>query len=126
MGAALLFAMGFMPFIAWLLEPWCRLSTLSSNTSINPEAWIWYHKIIGGQKCPVVDTWWQTETGMIMITTIPGITPMKPGSAGKPLPGVDAEILNEEGQVILHGGGFLSLTSPWPAMLRGIWGDTER
>jgi acetyl-CoA synthetase len=108
----------------------CNLGSLrllgSVGEPINPEAWMWYYENIGGHKCPIVDTWWQTETGAIMITTLPGITPMKPGSAGKPLPGIDAEILNEEGQVIPNGGGFLSLTSPWPSMLRGIWGDPQR
>ena len=114
-------------------EQWprgCELSSLrllgSVGEPINPEAWVWYHEHIGRGRCPVVDTWWQTETGAIMITTMPGISVMKPGSAGKPLPGIDAEILNEEGQVIPHGGGFLSITSPWPSMLRGIWGDQER
>ncbi len=108
----------------------CNLGSLrllgSVGEPINPEAWMWYYENIGGQKCPIVDTWWQTETGAIMITTLPGVTPMKPGSAGKPLPGIDAEILNEEGQIIPAGGGFLSLTSPWPSMLRGIWGDPQR
>ena len=108
----------------------CNLGSLrllgSVGEPINPEAWMWYYENIGGHKCPIVDTWWQTETGAIMITTLPGVTPMKPGSAGKPLPGIDAEILNEEGQIIPTGGGFLSLTSPWPSMLRGIWGDPQR
>jgi len=108
----------------------CNLGSLrllgSVGEPINPEAWIWYYENIGASKCPIVDTWWQTETGAIMITTLPGITPMKPGSAGKPLPGIDAEILTEEGNVLNHGGGFLSITSPWPSMLRGIWGDQER
>jgi len=108
----------------------CNLGSLrllgSVGEPINPQAWMWYYENIGGHKCPIVDTWWQTETGSIMITTLPGVTPMKPGSAGKPLPGIDAEILNEEGKVIPTGGGFLSLTSPWPSMLRGIWGDPER
>ncbi len=119
-------------FMKWG-EQWprgCELSSLrllgSVGEPINPEAWVWYHEHIGRGRCPVVDTWWQTETGAIMITTMPGISVMKPGSAGKPLPGIDAEILNEEGQVIPHGGGFLSITSPWPSMLRGIWGDQER
>jgi acetyl-CoA synthetase len=108
----------------------CDLGSLrllgSVGEPINPEAWMWYYENIGGQRCPIVDTWWQTETGAIMITTLPGLTPMKPGSAGRPLPGIDAEILNEEGEIIPTGGGFLSLTSPWPAMLRGIWGDPQR
>ncbi len=108
----------------------CNLGSLrllgSVGEPINPEAWMWYYAHIGGHKCPIVDTWWQTETGAIMITTLPGLTAMKPGSAGKPLPGIDAEILNEEGQIIPEGGGFLSLTSPWPSMLRGIWRDPQR
>jgi len=119
-------------FMKWG-EQWpkgCNLGSLrllgSVGEPINPEAWMWYYENIGVNKCPIVDTWWQTETGSIMITTLPGFTPMKPGSAGLPLPGIDAQILNEEGQVIHTGGGFLSLTSPWPSMLRGIWGDTER
>jgi len=119
-------------FMKWG-EQWpkgCDLGSLrllgSVGEPINPEAWMWYHENIGGNKCPIVDTWWQTETGAIMITTLPGLTPMKPGSAGLPLPGIDAQILNEEGQIIKTGGGFLSLTSPWPSMLRGIWGDPER
>lgn len=108
----------------------CDLSSLrllgSVGEPINPEAWVWYYEHIGHGRCPVVDTWWQTETGAIMITTLPGLLSMKPGSAGRALPGIDAEILNEEGKVIKEGGGFLSLTSPWPSMLRGIWGDNER
>ncbi|MEI7998363.1 MAG: acetate--CoA ligase, partial [Candidatus Omnitrophota bacterium] len=108
----------------------CDLSSLrllgSVGEPINPEAWIWYYKNIGHGRCPVVDTWWQTETGAIMITSLPGLTMMKPGSVTKPLPGIDVEILNEEGGIIKEGGGFLSITSPWPSMLRGIWGDSER
>jgi acetyl-CoA synthetase len=108
----------------------CDLSSLrllgSVGEPINPEAWMWYYEHIGGNRCPIVDTWWQTETGAIMITTIPGTSVMKPGSAGHPLPGIDAEILNEAGEVIPAGGGFLSVTSPWPSMLRGIWGDPGR
>jgi acetyl-CoA synthetase len=98
----------------------------SVGEPINPEAWIWYHKNIGGQRCPVVDTWWQTETGMIMITPLPGITPLKPGSATKPFPGIRAEIRTQSGESIDVGGGLLALTRPWPAMLRGIYGDPER
>jgi acetyl-CoA synthetase len=98
----------------------------SVGEPINPEAWMWYHKIIGGERCPVVDTWWQTETGMIMITPLPGITPLKPGSATRPFPGVKAEIRRQSGEVVTVGGGLLALTAPWPAMLRGIYGDHER
>ncbi len=98
----------------------------SVGEPINPEAWIWYHKNIGGERCPVVDTWWQTETGAIMITPLPGLVPTKPGSATKPFPGIDAQILDERGNRVEVGGGYLAITSPWPSMLRGIWGDPER
>ena len=98
----------------------------SVGEPINPEAWIWYHKMIGGERCPIVDTWWQTETGMIMITPLPGVTPLKPGSATRPFPGVKAEIRKQSGEVVDVGGGLLALTRPWPAMLRGIYGDPER
>ncbi|HEX6159919.1 MAG TPA: acetate--CoA ligase [Thermoanaerobaculia bacterium] len=98
----------------------------SVGEPINPEAWIWYQKNIGGERCPVVDTWWQTETGAIMITPLPGLVPTKPGSATRPFPGIDAQILNEEGKPVEVGGGYLAVTSPWPAMLRGIWGDPDR
>ena len=98
----------------------------SVGEPINPEAWIWYHKYIGNERCPIVDTWWQTETGMIMITPLPGITATKPGSATRAFPGVDAEILDEKGNRIETGGGYLALTTPWPAMLRGIYRDPER
>jgi len=93
---------------------------------INPEAWIWYNKNIGNERCPIVDTWWQTETGMILITPLPGLVPTKPGSATKPFPGIDAQILDERGKPVDVGGGYLAITSPWPAMLRGIWGDPDR
>jgi acetyl-CoA synthetase len=94
---------------------------------INPEAWVWYHTYIGGGRCPVVDTWWQTETGMILITPLPGLTTLKPGSATRPLPGIGADILNERGEPVgANEGGYLVLTRPWPAMLRGIYGDPER
>jgi len=93
---------------------------------INPEAWIWYHTYIGGERCPVVDTWWQTETGGIMISPLPGATTTKPGSATFPLPGVSAEVVDEAGRVVTRGGGYLTLTRPWPGMLRGIWGDPQR
>ncbi len=91
---------------------------------INPEAWIWYHEKIGGSSCPIVDTWWQTETGSIMITPLPGITETKPGTATSPFPGIEATILNEAGEVT--SAGYLAITSPWPSMLRTIWGDDQR
>ncbi len=94
---------------------------------INPEAWMWYHRVIGGERCPIVDTWWQTETGGIMLSALPGLTTTKPGSATFPMPGVSAEIVDETGEAIdIPGGGFLTLTQPWPGMLRGIWGDDQR
>jgi acetyl-CoA synthetase len=93
---------------------------------INPEAWIWYHKTIGASKCPIVDTWWQTETGGIMITPLPGVTKTKPGSATVPFPGIDATLLDGDGTEIKKGGGFLAITSPWPGMLRTIYGDDKR
>jgi acetyl-CoA synthetase len=94
---------------------------------INPEAWIWYHTYIGGGRCPIVDTWWQTETGMILITPLPGITTLKPGSATRPFPGIEADVVNERGEPVpLGGAGYLVLKRPWPAMLRTIWGDDER
>jgi acetyl-CoA synthetase len=98
----------------------------SVGEPINPEAWMWYSNHIGGGRCPVVDTWWQTETGAIMIAPLPGITTTKPGSATFPLPGIGAEVVDEQGQRIERGGGYLTLTTPWPAMLRGIYGDPER
>jgi acetyl-CoA synthetase len=98
----------------------------SVGEPINPEAWIWYYLNIGREKCPVVDTWWQTETGMIMITPLPGLTSTKPGSATQPFPGVSAEIRKQTGERVETGGGLLTLTRPWPAMLRGIYGDPER
>ena len=94
---------------------------------INPEAWVWYHDHIGGGRCPVVDTWWQTETGMILITPLPGLTTLKPGSATLPFPGVDADVVDEQGNSVGVGrGGYLVLRRPWPAMMRTIWGDPER
>jgi acetyl-CoA synthetase len=93
---------------------------------INPEAWIWYQKQIGGGRCPIVDTWWQTETGGIMITPLPGVTATKPGSATVPFPGIEAVLLDGAGQEIDVGGGFLAITSPWPGMLRTIYGDDAR
>jgi acetyl-CoA synthetase len=99
----------------------------SVGEPINPEAWIWYHTNIGGGRCPVVDTWWQTETGMIMITPLPGAVACKPGSATFPFPGVDADIVDNDGNSVgIPGGGYLVLRKPWPAMLRGIYGDPER
>jgi acetyl-CoA synthetase len=93
---------------------------------INPEAWMWYHRHIGGGRCPIVDTWWQTETGAQMLSPLPGITSTKPGSACGPLPGIGVELVDDHGDRVDHGGGYLTLTRPWPAMLRGIWGDPDR
>jgi len=94
---------------------------------INPEAWMWYHRVIGGERCPIVDTWWQTETGMILIAPLPGAIPTKPGSATKPLPGVVADIVDREGRSVPpNQGGFLVIRQPWPAMMRTIYGDDER
>jgi acetyl-CoA synthetase len=94
---------------------------------INPEAWVWYYGHIGRERCPVVDTWWQTETGAIMISALPGATTLKPGSATFPLPGIEASIVDDAGKPVgIPGGGYLVLSRPWPAMLRGIWGDPER
>jgi len=98
----------------------------SVGEPINPEAWIWYHLHIGGSRCPIVDTWWQTETGAIMITPLPGITRTKPGSATHAFPGISAEILTDKGANVPVGGGLLAITKPWPSMLRTIYGDHER
>ena len=99
----------------------------SVGEPINPEAWIWYRRVVGGDRTPVVDTWWQTETGAIMITPLPGITSTKPGSATRPLPGIDADVVDNNGVPVGNGhGGLLVLTEPWPSMLRGIWGDPDR
>ena len=98
----------------------------SVGEPINPEAWMWYRENIGGGTCPVVDTWWQTETGGIMISPLPGATTTKPGSATFPLPGIGAEVVDDTGGRIGQGGGYLTLTQPWPGMLRGIWGDPQR
>ena len=99
----------------------------SVGEPINPEAWIWYRRHIGGDRTPVVDTWWQTETGAIMISPLPGVTSTKPGSATRPLPGICADVVGNDGVPVGNGGGgFLVLTEPWPSMLRGIWGDDER
>ncbi|MDR3707300.1 MAG: acetate--CoA ligase [Capsulimonadaceae bacterium] len=107
------------------------LSTLrllgSVGEPINPEAWIWYHKFIGGERCPIVDTWWQTETGSILITPLPALSTTKPGSASRPFPGISADIVNEHGESVGTGnGGFLVLKKPWPSMLRTLWGDDVR
>jgi acetyl-CoA synthetase len=119
-------------FMRWGTE-WPKQHDLSSlrllgsvGEPINPEAWIWYHLHIGGERCPVVDTWWQTETGAIMITPLPGITSTKPGSATHPFPGVSAEILSDKADRVAVGGGLLALTRPWPSMLRGIYGEPDR
>jgi acetyl-CoA synthetase len=119
-------------FMRWGTE-WPKKHDLSSlrllgsvGEPINPEAWVWYYRHIGGERCPVVDTWWQTETGAIMITPLPGLTTLKPGSATRPFPGISAEIRNERGDRIDVGGGLLALTRPWPSMLRGIYGDPDR
>jgi acetyl-CoA synthetase len=117
-------------FMKWG-ESWPQKSDLSKlrllgsvGEPINPEAWVWYHKFIGGERCPIVDTWWQTETGAIMITPLPGITETKPGTATRPFPGIDVTILNEAGDE--RSAGYLAITSPWPSMLRTVWGDDER
>jgi acetyl-CoA synthetase len=93
---------------------------------INPKAWLWYHAVIGGERCPVVDTWWQTETGSILISPLPGLTVAKPGSATRPLPGVSAALFDEAGNEVVQGSGFLVLTQPWPSMLRTLYGDPDR
>ncbi|MGH9325256.1 MAG: acetate--CoA ligase [Terriglobia bacterium] len=120
-------------FMRWGTE-WPEKFDLSSlrvlgsvGEPINPEAWVWYHQHIGRERCPVVDTWWQTETGMIMISPLPGVTATKPGSATLPFPGIGAEVLDEKGNGVgPGGGGYLVLTRPWPAMFRTIYGDPER
>ncbi|MEU7865419.1 acetate--CoA ligase [Dactylosporangium sp. NPDC049140] len=99
----------------------------SVGEPINPEAWMWYREHIGGDRCPIVDTWWQTETGAIMISPLPGVTAAKPGSAMRPLPGISADVVDDQGQSVPNGGGgYLVLREPWPSMLRTIWGDPER
>ena len=99
----------------------------SVGEPINPEAWMWYRKNVGGDRCPIVDTWWQTETGGILITPLPGMTATKPGAAMTPFPGVGVDVVDNDGRAVGNGeGGYLVLTDPWPGMLRGIWGDPER
>jgi acetyl-CoA synthetase len=120
-------------FIKWG-DDWPAKHDLSSlrllgsvGEPINPEAWIWYREVIGKERCPIVDTWWQTETGAIMIAPVPGVTATKPGSATRPLPGIDIAIMNKSGQVVEdNDGGYLAIRRPWPAMLRTLWGDDER
>jgi acetyl-CoA synthetase len=119
-------------FMRWG-ERWPESHDLSSlrvlgtvGEPINPEAWMWYHEHIGGETCPIVDTWWQTETGGHMISPLPGVTTTKPGSGCHAIPGVTAELVDDAGNTVDHGGGYLTITKPWPGMLRGIWGDPER
>ncbi len=120
-------------FIKWG-EQWPLKHDLSSlrllgtvGEPINPEAWIWYHKTIGKEACPIVDTWWQTETGAIMISPLPGATPTKPGSATKPFPGIEADVMTRDGKPVgANEGGYLVIKRPWPSMLRTIWGDDDR
>ncbi len=120
-------------FMRWG-QQWPERRNLSSlrllgsvGEPINPEAWVWYWRHIGGGRCPVVDTWWQTETGSILITPLPGITNLKPGSATLPFPGIEADVLDEAGNSVPPGaGGYLVIRAPWPSMLRGIWGDPDR
>src|SRR5438874_13786611 len=124
---------GIRAFVKWG-EEWPRRHDLSSlrllgtvGEPINPEAWMWYHRVIGRERCPIVDTWWQTETGGIMITPLPGAIPTKPGSATLPLPGIDADIMTRDGKSVgPNEGGYLVITRPWPGMLRTIYGDDER
>jgi acetyl-CoA synthetase len=119
-------------FMRWGTD-WPKRRDLSSlrllgsvGEPINPEAWVWYQQVIGNGRCPIVDTWWQTETGAIMITPLPGLTKTKPGSATRAFPGIKTEIRNERGDTVDVGGGLLAITKPWPSMLRGIYGDPER
>jgi acetyl-CoA synthetase len=98
----------------------------SVGEPINPEAWVWYREVIGGSRCPVVDTWWQTETGSILVSPLPGVTTTRPGSATRPLPGVEVDVVDDTGRSVPVGGGFLVIRKPWPSMLRGIWGDRNR
>ena len=120
-------------FVKWG-DQWPKGHDLSSlrllgtvGEPINPEAWIWYHEKIGGGRCPIVDTWWQTETGAIMISPLPGAVPTKPGSATKPLPGIIAEVVDKQGNPVpANEGGFLVIKRPWPSMMRTIYGDDQR
>jgi acetyl-CoA synthetase len=119
-------------FMRWGTD-WPKRRSLASlrllgsvGEPINPEAWVWYHRHIGGERCPIVDTWWQTETGGIMITPLPGVTRTKPGSATTAFPGIKAEVKTQKGESVDVGGGLLALTRPWPGMLRGIYGDPDR
>lgn len=120
-------------FMKWG-DDWVTRRDLSSlrllgtvGEGINPEAWMWYHRTVGGERCPIVDTWWQTETGGIMMSPLPGAIPTKPGSCTKPLPGIIPAIVNDHGKPVAAGqGGMLVITKPWPGMLRGIWGDDAR
>jgi len=120
-------------FVKWG-DPWPRKHDLSSlrllgsvGEPINPESWMWYHRVIGGGRCPIVDTWWQTETGAILISPLPGATPLKPGSSTRPLPGIDAAIVDKTGkEVPANTGGYLVIRRPWPSMMRTIFGDPER
>src|SRR5262249_52822903 len=118
-------------FMKWG-EQWPKKHDLSSlrllgsvGEPINPEAWMWYHKNIGGGRCPIVDTWWQTETGAILISPLPCATPTKPGSATRPLPGIVPDIVDKNGDSTKQGG-FLVIRKPWPHMMRTIWGDPQR
>jgi acetyl-CoA synthetase len=120
-------------FMKWG-ESWPKahdLSTLrvlgSVGEPINPEAWMWYHNVIGSENCPIVDTWWQTETGSILISPLPGLTTTQPGSASTPFPGISADVVDENGKSLpLGSGGLLVIKKPWPSMLRTLWGDDER
>jgi acetyl-CoA synthetase len=120
-------------FIKWG-EDWPKKHDLSSlrllgtvGEPINPEAWMWYHRVIGHRRCPIVDTWWQTETGAILISPLPGATPLKPGSASLPLPGIDAAVVDKQGKPVpANSGGYLVVRRPWPSMLRTVYGDPER
>ena len=120
-------------FMKWGVD-WPKKHDLSSlrllgtvGEPINPEAWMWYHEVIGGGRCPIVDTWWQTETGAIMITPLPGATPTKPGTATLPFFGVQPEVVDDEGRAVpKNSGGKLVIRQPWPSMLRGVWGDPQR